>query len=174
MVRWLDYEQTSSMSWRLGVKTAPEKPRWIIVGIQTNKASQQDKNAALFDHINVKNMAVVLNNNKYPLLNANADFGKYEFTQFYKAAMDFKRNYYGADPLITSACISPSAFHDLTPLFVFDLTKQSERLDTGVVDITVDMQFSANAPAQTYTYALVISNRKLKLSSDGKKINVLY
>ena len=30
--------QTTSMSWRLGVKTAPEKPRYIIVAFQTDKS----------------------------------------------------------------------------------------------------------------------------------------
>src|SRR5688572_18048794 len=29
--------QSTTFSWRLSVKTAPEKPRWVVVGFQTNK-----------------------------------------------------------------------------------------------------------------------------------------
>ena len=166
--------QTTSMSWRLGVKTAPEKPRYIIVGIQTDKSGNQERNAALFNHSNVTDMSVVLNNEKYPNLNANANFTKNQFSHFFKEISEFPLKFYGADTMITNACLNPSSYVDLTPLYVFDVTKQNERLDTGVVDITVDMQFSENVPANTRAYALVISDRRLKLQSDGKKMSVLF
>ena len=48
-------------------------------------------------------------------------------------------------------------------------------MNHGVVDITVEMQFAINGVvADTKAYALVISDRRLKLQSDGKKMNVLY
>ena len=166
--------QATSMSWRLGVKTAPEKPRYIIVGIQTDKVGNQERNAALFNHSNVTDMSVVLNNEKYPNLNANANFTKNQFSHFFKEISEFPLKFYGADTMITNACLNPSSYVDLTPLFVFDVTKQNERLDTGVVDITVEMQFSENVPANTRAYALVISDRRLKLQSDGKKMSVLF
>ena len=166
--------EVDSFSWRLGVKTAPEKPRWIIIGLQVNKSGKQDENAAIFDHCNVTNMSVVLNNVKYPRLDANANFNKYHFTNFYNAMSEFTRNYYGMDPMVGNAALAPDAYKDLHPLFVFNVTKQSERLDTGVVDMTIEMQFSENVSANTIAHALVISDRRLKLLSDGKKMNVLF
>ena len=62
--------------------------------------------------------------------------------------------------------MSPIAFKSLYPIHAFDVSKQSERL-TGVVDLTVRMEFSVNVPANTQAYALVISNRMLKLKIDG-------
>ena len=50
-----DFEATV-FSWRLGAKNSPEKPRWIIVGFQTEKGGDQTKNPAMFDHVNLKNM----------------------------------------------------------------------------------------------------------------------
>ena len=170
----IEIPQATSMQWRVSVKTVPEQPRWIIVGIQTDKRGNQAHNASLFDHCNVTNMSIVLNSERYPLLNANADFAKYKFASFYKAMSEFLPKYYGMDPLVGNACISPSSYHDLYPLYVFDVSKQSERLDTGVVDVTVDMQFSANVPAQTCAYAVVLSDRHIKLQSDGKKMNVVF
>lgn len=170
----VEIPQATSMSWRLGVRTAPEKPRYVIVGLQTDKSGNQERNAALFDHCNVVNMSVVLNSTKYPPLDANANFSKNQFIQFYKYMKEFTRDYYGMDPLLGGSGVNPINFKDLTPLFVFNVSKQSERLNHGVVDITVDMQFSENVAANTRAFALVISDRRLKLQSDGKKMNVLY
>ena len=53
-------------SWQLGVKNATEKPRWIIFGFQTEKSGDKTKNQAIFDHVKVKNMYVMLNSTRYP------------------------------------------------------------------------------------------------------------
>ena len=70
--------------------------------------------------------------------------------------------------------MSPVAFNSLYPIHIFDVSKQSERLTEGVVDLTVRMEVSANAPTNTQAYALVISDRMLKLKSDGSKMSVLF
>ena len=57
---------------------------------------------------------------------------------------------------------------------MFDVSKQSERLAEGVVDLTVKMEFSENVPADTQAYALVISDRMLQFKSDGSKMSVVF
>ena len=47
-------------------------------------------------------------------------------------------------------------------------------LTEDVVDLTVRMDFSANCPANTQAYALVISDRMLKFKRDGSKMSVLF
>ena len=42
-------------TWRLGVKSSSDIPRFIIVGFQTDKNNNQESNPALFDHLNVRN-----------------------------------------------------------------------------------------------------------------------
>ena len=46
--------QTSNFTWRLTVKSSPEKPRYIIVAFQTEKDGDQEKNTSTFDHVSVK------------------------------------------------------------------------------------------------------------------------
>ena len=70
--------------------------------------------------------------------------------------------------------MNPDAFKSIFPIHVFDVSKQSERLTEGVVDLTVWMEFSAAVPANTQTYALVFSYRMLKFKSDGSKMSVLF
>ena len=40
--------QATSTIWQLGVSSAPEKPRSVLVGLQTDKSGSQVRNAALF------------------------------------------------------------------------------------------------------------------------------
>ena len=44
----------------------------------------------------------------------------------------------------------------------------------SVVDIKIRMRFAEYVGANVVAYALVISDRRLKFQSDGKKMNVIY
>ena len=49
----LSVSESTSFTWWLSVKTSPEKPRFIIVGLQTAKDGDQTKNPTTFDHVNL-------------------------------------------------------------------------------------------------------------------------
>ena len=163
-----------STVWRIGVRSAPEKPRWVLVGLQKNKSGNQESNAAIFDHCNLTNMQVWLNHSRYPSLDMTTDFAKEQFAGVYKSFYDFASRYYGIDNLLIGSAVSSPTFKSLFPIHVFDVSKQSERLAEGVVDLTVRMEFGANVPANTQAYALVISDRMLEFKSDGSKMSVLF
>ena len=80
------------------------------------------------------------------------------------------------DELISNPGIDPSDYKDLYPLYLFDVTKQSEKLKTSVSDIHVKAFFNAdpagaaNPPANTMAYAVIISDRLFHFVSDGSKI----
>ena len=67
------------------------------------------------------------------------------------------RRYYGIDNLLAGSQVNPAAHKELYPTCVFDLSKQSERLTEGVVDLTVKMEFSENIPADTQAYTSMIN-----------------
>ena len=73
--------QTTATVWRLGVKVAPEKPRWVLIGLQTAKSRNQERNPDLFDHSNVTNMQVLLNHTRYPSVDMLTDFAKEQFVR---------------------------------------------------------------------------------------------
>ena len=101
------------------------------------------------------------------------DFTKEQYAGVYKSFYDFASRYYRIDNLLAGSTVSPAAFKSLYAIDVFDVSKQSERL-TGVVDLTVRMEFSDNVPANTQAYALVISDQMIKFKSDGSKMSVLF
>ena len=47
-------------------------------------------------------------------------------------------------------------------------------MSQGVVDIKIRIRFVENVGANVVAYALVISDRRFKFQSDGKKMNVIY
>jgi len=78
------------------------------------------------------------------------------------------------DELITQSNISPIDYKSLYPLFVFDVSKQSEQLKTSVVDIQIEADFDQAVPAGKQAYAVVISDKLLTFQSDGNKMAVVY
>ena len=155
----IDIPIVSSYTWNLGVRTAPEKPRYIIIGLQTAKDDDQTHNAALFDHCNVTNMKVRLNSTEYPGTDLHANFTTNNYSGFYMNMIHFVKQYYGVDRMVSSTSVDALDYKNLFPLFYFDVTRQSERLNQSIVDISVQMNFSANIPNATKAYALIISDR---------------
>ena len=102
-----------------------------------------------------------------------SDFAaKEQYASVYKLFYDFASRYYRIDNLLAGSAVRPAAFKSLYPIHAFDISKQSERLTEGVVDLTVRMEFSANVPANKQTYALAISDRMHKFKSVGSKLSV--
>ena len=76
----LSIPESTRFTWRLSAKTAPEKPRFIIVGFQTAKDGDQTKNPSAFDHVNLKNAYVTLNSDRYPAVDYNLSFSNQKFS----------------------------------------------------------------------------------------------
>ena len=166
--------QTTSFSWRLSVKSSPEVPRFIIVGFQTNKTNSQTENPSLFNNVNVSNIYVMLNSIRYPTADYNISFLAQKFSRVYGDAAEFRSKFYNMDELISSPNITPYDFKSLYPLFLFDVSKQSEKLKYSTSDIQIKMHFSANVPANTHAYAVMISDRLINFQSDGNKFSVVF
>ena len=165
--------QVSHFTWRLSVKSSPEKPRWIIIGFQTDKDGGEEKNAGLFDHCNLTNIYAMLNSTKYPVVDYNVSFTKNQFARLFDSAMKFRENYYNIDRLLGKVSITPVHYKNLYPVFVIDVSKQSERLKNSVTDIQVKAQFSEAVPENTEAFAVVISDREIDFESNGNKMNVI-
>ena len=164
----------TTFSWRLSVKTAPEKPRWVVVGFQTNRDGNQLHNPSIFDHCNLKNAYVMMNQERYPAVDYDLSFPNQKFSRAYRDAATFSEKFYGMDQLITQSNITPADYKDLYPLMVFDVSKQSERMKSSVVDIQIKAFFNQEVAAGTQAYAVIISDKLLNFQSDGQKMSVVY
>jgi len=169
----IPFPQTRNFTWRLSVKSAPEKPRWIIVALQTDKSGDQQHNPSIFDCCNLTNMFVMLNSWRYPKIDyAEMNFTQQKFSRVYGDAAVFRTKFYNVEKLISSPNITPADYKELFPMFVFDVTKQSEKLKNSVTDIQIKAQFSANVAANVEAFAVVISDKSLIFQSNGQKMRV--
>ena len=161
----------TTFTWRLGVKSSPDIPRFIIVGFQTNKNNNQQTNPAVFNHCRVRNIYITLNAKRYPDTDYDIDFIKNQYSRIYGDASLFRKKFFNMDELVSNSGIEPINFKDLFPLYVFDVTKQSEKLKTSVSDIHVKAFFNNPGIADnTMAYAVIISDRLFHFVSDGSKI----
>ena len=179
--RMLQCDNTSitgtEFTWRLGVKSSPDIPRFIIVGFQTERNNNQEQNPARFDNCNIGNIYVTLNAKRYPDTDYDINFNENRFCRIYGDSSTFRKKFYNMDELVSNHNINPVDYKNLYPIFVFDVTKQSEKLKTAVSDIHVKMRFNTN-PAldndnntrNVMAYAVIISDRLFHFVSDGSKI----
>ena len=161
---------STNFTWRLGVKSSPDIPRFIIVGFQHEKNNDQTKKPAIFDHLSVRNIYVTLNAKRYPDTDYDNNFTTNQYSRIYGDASLFRKKFFNMDELISNTGIDPISYRRLFPLFVFDVTKQSEKLKTSVSDIHIKATFAGNPGADTMGYAVIISDRLFHFVSDGSKI----
>ena len=165
---------STSFSWRLSVKSSPEVPRYIIVGFQTEKSGNQKQNTSTFNNVDVTNIYVMLNSTRYPTTDYNISFNRQRFSRAYGDAAEFRSKFFNMDELISNPNITPSDYRTLYPLFLFDVSKQSEKLKYSTTDIQIKMFFDDNIGDDTQVYGIIISDRLINFQSDGNKFSVVY
>ena len=164
--------QTTSFTWRLAVKSSPKLPRSIIVGFQTNKLNTQRQNPAIFNNVSVKNIYTTLNSMRYPEVDYQISLPR-QFSRAYGDAALFRSKFFNMDELVSNPNISPSDYKNLNPLFLFDVSKQSERMKYSTTDIQIKAFFDGNVNANTEAYVVIISDRLINFQSDGNKFSVV-
>ena len=164
----------SSFSWRLAVKSSPEVPRFIIIGLQQDRINNQTTNPSAFDHLNVSNMYVMLNSTRYPATDYDINFGIQQYSRLYGDVADFRSKFFNMDELISNPNINPADYKSLYSLFLFDVSKQSEKLKYSTTDIQVKIFFRGNVPNNVQVYGVIISDRLINFQSDGNKFSVVF
>ena len=162
----------NTFSWRLSARTSSERPRYVIVGFQTNKDGNQEKNPAVFDHCDLKNMYVTLNSERYPAVDYNFNNNKY--SRAFRDAAKFDNRLYGVSDIIAQPNLTALNYRYICPLFVFDVSNQAERLKSTVLDVQIKATFNANVPVGTKAFVVILSDKLLRIKSDGSRMNVVY
>ena len=91
----------------------------------------------------------MLNSNRYPTLDYNLSFPAHKISRAYGDVSDFISKFFNMDDLTSSPNFAPSEYTSLYPLFLLDVSKQSEKLKYSTTDIQIKMEFNENVPAGT-------------------------
>ncbi|XP_008217375.2 uncharacterized protein LOC103318043 [Nasonia vitripennis] len=156
--------------WTVKTSNQMEKPRFVVVGYQTNRKGQKAANASRFDHCNISNVKLFLNSQCYPYGNLNLDISRNQYPVLYKMYTNFQSAYYEkqAEPVLNK-----TDYITHLPLIVIDCSKQNESLKSAPVDVCLEFEARNNFPAGTSAYCLILHDRIVQynpVSGDVKKL----
>lgn len=153
---------TTRHTWSVKTTSQVTKPRYVIVGFQTNRGVH-NSDSSLFDHCNISNLKLYLNNERFPYDDLNVNFGHENYHELYHNLRKIQESYYNG------ACgNSPFelTFDDFMqrPIFAFDCTRTDESLKPGMVDVRLEIEARNNIPANTSAYCLIIHDNLIRYS----------
>lgn len=163
--------QAMSHSWTVKAAYQLEKPRYVIVGFQTNRKGNVNKTMAEFDHCDLTNLRVHLNSEVFPYDNLNINYDQNQFATLYEMFVNFQSSYYYKD--LPEAALTPKNFKNIAPLVVINCSHQNENVKTGVVDIQILFETSKNIPANTSCFCLIIHDRLVKYNPLNNAVRIL-
>ena len=158
--------------WNIKTSTHMEKPRFVIIGFQTARKNDKQKDMSCFDHCNLYNARLFLNSQYFPYESFSVDYEKGIYSTLYEAYSNFQHGYYGKNK--SKPLLGPSHFKTKAPLVVIDCSRQNETYKSGVVDMKLELEFKKNVPANTTAYCLVISDKIFEynaLTNIVRKVN---
>ncbi|EFA08359.1 hypothetical protein TcasGA2_TC006002 [Tribolium castaneum] len=143
----------------LNVRQELEKPQYIFFGLQTDRKNQLSKDYSQFDHCNLRNVKVYLNDEMYPYDNLNLNFNNNSFAALYEMFIEFQASFLDKvrEPIFT-----PEEFKTIAPIVVVDCTKQSEMLKRSPVSIRLEFETRTNIPGKTTAHCLILHDRVAK------------
>ena len=153
---------TKALTWPIRTSTSLERPRFIIVGFQTNKLDNILADASKFDHCDVRNVTAFLGTERYPYVAHNVDFEKQKYSSLYEAYASFRRAYYNYST--DQPLVNHSTFSESYPLWIIDTRHQSEVSSSSNIDIKLEIETSKPIPADTSCHCLIIADRVIEIS----------
>lgn len=149
--------QNTSHSWTVKSSSLLEKPRFAIIGFQTERKKNLLKHAGQFDHCKLKNLKVYLNSEVYPHEDFRADFTTNTTAVLYKAYTDFQKSYYGKDPC--EPLLTQTDYRKYTPIVVMDLSRQNDNVKSSTCDLRVEFETAEAIPEKTSAYCLILHDQ---------------
>lgn len=151
--------KTTKHSWVVKTSSQLEKPRYVIVALQTNRKSQKSRDSSVFDHCKLNNITLFLNTQYYPYESVNTKFLDNKYCILYEMYTKFRQSYYNID---CEPLLDLEQFKERAPLFVIDCSRQNETLKTGSIDVRLEIESSEDIPENTSAYCLIINDRLIE------------
>lgn len=147
--------QTTNHIWSVKTVSGMNRPRFVVVGLQTGRNGVRVPDASKFDACNVTEMRLHLNSQIFPYNMNELNIGGGLYAELFNNYAAIQSSYYcGAEP-VNPFHISCTDFQ-VSPLFVFDTSRADESLIDSSIDVRIEMKTRENIPANTMAYCLII------------------
>ncbi|XP_055918306.1 uncharacterized protein LOC129950388 [Eupeodes corollae] len=159
---------TTDHVWTVKTSSQLEKPRYIIIALQTDRKNQRNKDASIFDHCDVSNVKVHLNSESYPREDLNVKYKLDRYAILYEMYSKFQQSYYQQQ---SNPLLSRQDFKDIAPILVIDCSHQNESIKTGPVDVKIELKTLTSIPASTTMYCLILHDRIIEYNPLTGEVN---
>lgn len=150
--------QSKHHNW--SIKTSIERPLWIFLGLQEDRKNKITKDYSHFDHCNITNVKVYLNDAIYPYDNLNIDFDSNRFDVLYGMYTDFQTAF--LEKAYSEPIFSPQEFKTIAPIAIINCSKQNESIKRSPTDIRIEFECKENIPAETSACCTILYDREVK------------
>ncbi|XP_031637559.1 uncharacterized protein LOC116351329 [Contarinia nasturtii] len=147
--------QTTNHLWSVKTVASSNKPRYVVVGLQTNRNAQKSVNASKFDACHLTDVRLHLNSQIYPYNMNTLDIGGGIYSELYALYSDVQTSYYNNTEAKNPFDLPYGVFQS-SPIFAFDTSHADESLVGGSIDVRIELKAKQNIPANTTAYCLII------------------
>lgn len=161
--------QANKHIWTVKSATSLNKPRFIIVGFQTNRNNAATASSAHFDNCTISDIKLYLNNDVFPYNNLDTNFGQGNYQEIFAALLQIQMSYYGCNSY-NPFSMTLTDFNS-RPLFAFDCSRSDESLVNSTVDVRIEINARENIPANTTAFCLIIHDNIVTYSPFDGIIN---
>ena len=142
---------SAKQTWNIKTSNMTEKPRYVIFFFQTNRNDNPLKSSSEFDHCNLRNIKLILNNDSFPQedLDQNVTTKFNEFYDMY-CALYQKFSESNIDPQLSYEQFKKS------PLYIIDCSHQNENPRSGACSIRVEFECGSDIEAGTSANCIII------------------
>ena len=144
--------ESTNISWQIKNTCGVQRLVAAIVALQTGKKGVLAQDISLFNHENLTNAKLFLNNRQFPYEDLNVNFDTDQYSSLYKMFANFRKAYYNKDDTYFSLV----DFKTKCPLIVFDCTHMDSAIKSSTVDVRLELTFSKNLAKNTNIYVLIL------------------
>lgn len=155
--------QTTRNTWSVKTTSQVNKPRYVIVAFQTNRNQVIAADASKFDHCDISNIKLYLNNDRFPYDDLNLNFTNSNYHELMLMYSNIQESYYNGTSAPNPILMGYTDFTDRV-LFAFDCTRTDESVKPGMVDVRLEIESRQNIPANTAAYCLIIHDNLVRYS----------
>lgn len=147
---------TSQHNWTVKTSNQLEKPRYVVLALQTGRKNTRAGDVSKFDHCGITDVKLHLNSQTFPYDDMNVNFSTNQYALLYHMYSKFQESYYGG---LSKPLLSWADFKTNAPIIVIDCSRQSEILKNGPVDVRIEFKTRNNVPASTAAYCMLLHDR---------------
>lgn len=155
--------QTTRHTWNVKTTSQVSQPRYVIVAFQTNRLNVLNNDSSMFDHCNISELKLYLNNERYPYDDLNLNFNSGHYHELFNMLQMIQQKYYDEISFYNPIGVTLENFLN-RPVFAFDCSNSDESIKTSMVDVRIEIQAHYNIPANTLAHCLIIHDNLVQYS----------